>query len=357
MFYIATDDSQQQDDMEVTALCIRLMMTVLFLLAAQDEVSYSTEAYADFPQIDPNRQQFFQYEPLVVSCEGLMGLSGWRVLKKVKGGITPCSGSWETSTGPCRIHSAFPSVDDGEYWCEMGARRSNSINITVTAGSVILESPVLPVTEGDNVTLGCRTKPSDSNVTAQFFKDGLLMENSLTGTMTIHSVSRSNEGLYKCSISKARESPQSWLTVRALQEDPPSPEDSKLLWICIGVCIFLLLLLLVVGLLRFKSCQSTTHTAASPPSVQSSPPTQTASNTACNDDCETSYSFVNKPKKKEESKPPCTDDSMFSTYAVINIPMKRSACQVKTTRDTWKPKQAVNPAGYRGVGTVESSER
>ncbi|XP_042257395.1 uncharacterized protein LOC121889477 isoform X2 [Thunnus maccoyii] len=55
---------------------------------------------------------------------------------------------------------------------------------------------------------------SSSNLTAEFYRDGLHIGSSSTGHMTIHSVSKSDEGLYKCYISGAGESPDSWLAVR-----------------------------------------------------------------------------------------------------------------------------------------------
>ena len=78
-------------------------------------------------------------------------------------------------------------------------------------GSVILQSPVLPVMEGDDVTLTCKTKTS--NLTADFYKDGSLIRTEPAGHMTIHHVSKSDEGLYKCNISSKGESPSSWITV------------------------------------------------------------------------------------------------------------------------------------------------
>ena len=79
--------------------------------------------------------------------------------------------------------------------------------------AVILESPVLPVMEGDTVTLHCMNKMTTS-VTADFYKDGLFIGNSLNGNLTIHRVSKSDEGHYKCNIFGAGESPESWLAVR-----------------------------------------------------------------------------------------------------------------------------------------------
>ncbi|XP_074555323.1 uncharacterized protein LOC141811241 [Halichoeres trimaculatus] len=247
--------------MEVRALCFSLMIRVLFLLAARDEVCCSVKDNTVFPQIIPNRQQFFEYEPITVSCEGLMGLTGWRVMKRIRGKIQPCAATWESSTGPCRVENAIPSIDSGEYWCEIGAKKISSVHITVTAGPVVLDSPAVPVFEGDDVTLSCRNKELDSNSTAQFFKDGVSMGSSVTGSMTIYGVSSFDEGLYKCRISEGGESPQSWFTVReAPTEDPPPPPPEPqlplLLQICISLGIFLVVLLLSAGLLQCKKRQT-----------------------------------------------------------------------------------------------------
>lgn len=84
------------------------------------------------------------------------------------------------------------------------------------AGSVILESPVLPVIEGDSVTLCCRSKAllSACSLRADFYKDGFLIGTTSTRNMTIHNVSKSHKGLYKCNIGGSGYSPESWLSVR-----------------------------------------------------------------------------------------------------------------------------------------------
>ncbi len=92
---------------------------------------------AVFPKVLPNRQQHFKYESIVVSCEGLDGLTGWRVMRKIQGVVKTCAPSWSTSTGPCEIKPAYPDPDSGEYWCEMGGKRSNSVNITVAGMQIV----------------------------------------------------------------------------------------------------------------------------------------------------------------------------------------------------------------------------
>ncbi|TKS93368.1 Fc receptor-like protein 5 [Collichthys lucidus] len=199
--------------MEATAFCIRLLMNVLMVLLAQVQKSYCVQKDgAAFPRVLPNRLQFFEYEFISFNCE-FGGSAEWRVMRTLRE-ITPTNiSNWETSAGSGTINPAFSS-DSGEYWCEDGdGRRSNALNISVTAGSVILESPV-HVTEGDHVTLKCQKKKDSGHPIAEFYKDGLRIKTVYEGNMVISNVSASDEGLYKCYISGAGESPESWLTVR-----------------------------------------------------------------------------------------------------------------------------------------------
>ena len=128
---------------------------------------------------------------------------------------------------------------------------------------MILEVPASPVVEGDKVSLYCRKKDTQSNHIADFYKDGSKLGTWYSNNMTIQNVSKSDEGLYKCSISGAGESPQSWLTVLQVKGDegmfnnsieaaneeirPSShpPNLPSLLWIVVLVA----LMLLVMGLL------------------------------------------------------------------------------------------------------------
>ncbi|KAL2079204.1 hypothetical protein ACEWY4_024948 [Coilia grayii] len=117
------------------------------------------------------------------------------------------------------IHSVRVS-DGGQYWCRAGrgdpayyTQYSNEMLLTVTAGAVILESPVHPVTDGDPLTLRCRYRHQPSNISADFHKDGTLLHTSSTGEVTIPAVSKSHEGLYKCRNPERGESPESWITV------------------------------------------------------------------------------------------------------------------------------------------------
>ncbi|XP_039677819.1 Fc receptor-like protein 5 [Perca fluviatilis] len=135
--------------MEVTAFCIPLLINALMLLVAHIQHGYPQTPVSDAAfRIVPTRLQLFEYESVHFTCEGFNVSAGCRV-RTIKEFIPKCSNDTVTSTVTCTIDFVFQS-DSGEYWCEAGGgKRSNTVNITVTAGSVILESPALPVMEGD----------------------------------------------------------------------------------------------------------------------------------------------------------------------------------------------------------------
>uniref|UniRef100_A0A7N6ADI6 Ig-like domain-containing protein n=1 Tax=Anabas testudineus TaxID=64144 RepID=A0A7N6ADI6_ANATE len=152
--------------------------------------------------VSPNRSQFFKREFVSLSCEEDDSSAGWTLRRNTtKQQMTQCGVDWgETNGSSCNISSLNP-VNSGVYWCESREGSTSSIiNITVSGGSVILQSPVLPVMEGHDVTLHCQTKSPPSKLPADFYKDGSLIGTEPTGHMTIHHVTKSDEGLYKCHI-------------------------------------------------------------------------------------------------------------------------------------------------------------
>ncbi|XP_026016389.1 Fc receptor-like protein 5 [Astatotilapia calliptera] len=198
--------------MEIRALCIRLLMAIMIILGVQDQ-----EFDAVPLRVVPNRLQFFEYESVTFYCEGV---DYCEVVHRIKGKIETCSKTnKKTPTGSsCSIQIVYAD-NSGEYWYETeGGRRSNIINLSFTAGPVILESPAVPVLVEETVTLNCRSKIPSSNFKVDFYKYGNQIHRSSTGNMTIHRVSKSDEGLYKCSISGVGESPESWLKVTGCRE-------------------------------------------------------------------------------------------------------------------------------------------
>lgn len=85
--------------------------------------------------------------------------------------------------------------------------------LLISVNSVILESPTFPVMEGKTVTLCCKKKGALLNHIADFYKDDLKIGTGYSGKMVLHNVSKSDEGLYKCIISGAGESPETSLVV------------------------------------------------------------------------------------------------------------------------------------------------
>uniref|UniRef100_A0A4W6F820 Ig-like domain-containing protein n=1 Tax=Lates calcarifer TaxID=8187 RepID=A0A4W6F820_LATCA len=170
--------------------------------------------------VSPSRSQFFKGDSVSLSCEEDDSSAGWRLRRNTTDKTrAECGAEWGKSSGSSCIISYTLPVDSGVYWCESreGAT-SNIINITVTGKIRLWSYPVLPVMEGHDVTLHCKTKTTPSNLPAAFYKDGSLIRAEPTGHMTIHHVTKSDEGLYKCNISSDGESPPSWITVTG-QED------------------------------------------------------------------------------------------------------------------------------------------
>ncbi|XP_024143531.1 protein turtle [Oryzias melastigma] len=206
--------------------------------------------------VSPSRSQFFEGESVILNCEDDSS-GGWTLRRNTsKGSKTYCGSTWGLGDGlSCNISYLFLS-DSGVYWCESrgGGASSMVVNISVSGGSVILQSPVLPVMEGHDLTLSCQSKTPPSNPSAAFYKDGSLIRTEPTGHMTLQHVSRSDEGLYKCHIRDHGESPSSWISVSdkpSIISAPPYPPH---VWLP-AVYFVVLVLLLSLGLMVRKYLQ------------------------------------------------------------------------------------------------------
>ncbi|XP_041821522.1 low affinity immunoglobulin gamma Fc region receptor II-like isoform X3 [Chelmon rostratus] len=177
--------------------------------------------------VSPSSSQLFSDASVSLSCEEDDSSAAWTARRNTTTETRTWCEDWGKPAGSSCNISYIASWDSGVYWCESGeGATSNTINITVTGGSVILQSPVLPVMEGDNVTLRCQTRTRPSNLTAAFYKDGSHVRTEPTGHMTIQHASRSDEGLYMCHISGHGESPPSWITVTGTPTMTPPPSST-----------------------------------------------------------------------------------------------------------------------------------
>ncbi|XP_059891445.1 Fc receptor-like protein 5 [Gadus macrocephalus] len=206
--------------------------------------------------ISPCRTQFFKRESLRLYCG-----ADERIMTNSKS-VTCSQKRHECNITLAGVHHS------GSYWCDSNSgERGEAVNITVTEGSVILESPVHPVPEGTSVTLHCLTSHKSSkklvvvtriNQSCNFSRDGRLIGVGLTGEMSFAAVNRSHEGLYTCTFSGV-ESPGSWLAVRATSSPESLPPTSlppshhhRLLY-----AVRTLLLLVLLGV--FGGCCWRTH--------------------------------------------------------------------------------------------------
>lgn len=196
----------------------------------------------------PNRSQFFQYEKVSLSCS-----SNWTILRNTS--LHKNQRTTNQNRSSWFFNNNIYYRDSGVYWCqsedgECGA----AVNITVTAGSIILDSPLLPVTEGQNVTLQCIIDPNNkatSEETFQFFKDGLWIGNSSSGDLSLSSVSVEDSGFYmcRCGDELSTERPLQVTAERPqLLAPPPSPLQPMKIPLYRLLCFLFLFLLYTVVL-------------------------------------------------------------------------------------------------------------
>ncbi|XP_045559373.1 uncharacterized protein [Salmo salar] len=208
--------------------------------------------------VSPNRVQFFYNESVSLGCAVQGDSNRWRVKRYLRWGeakVLECPTDWGSVTGStCIFTTTDVWSDTGVYWCESeSGEYSNAVNITVTLKGVALESPALPVTEGDTVTLRCRFQGTPSNLSAEFHKwidNGYLTKTELTGEMTIPAATQSDEGWYRCKQLDQGESHGSWVSVRA-----PDPVWSISLLILLCSLLVISIFLLVTIVLVVKCCR------------------------------------------------------------------------------------------------------
>uniref|UniRef100_A0A3Q2WFU0 Ig-like domain-containing protein n=1 Tax=Haplochromis burtoni TaxID=8153 RepID=A0A3Q2WFU0_HAPBU len=143
-----------------------IMLNHYFVLLKID--SYHPLSFPARLTVSPSSSQFFKDDFVSLSCEEDDSSAGWTLRRNTsKRQRTQCGDGWGKPAGSSCKMSYINPLESGVYWCES---REGPIS-----GSVILQSPVLPVMEGDDVTLLCKTKTTPSNLPAAFFKDGVFI--------------------------------------------------------------------------------------------------------------------------------------------------------------------------------------
>ncbi|XP_028315498.1 uncharacterized protein LOC114471111 isoform X2 [Gouania willdenowi] len=238
-------------------------------------------------RVSLGRSQFFTGESVTLSCEDRDISTGWILKRRTTRSVSQCGHDFGDFVDPNCTMSYLVSWDTGAYWCESkDGVTSGHINLTISGpgSKVLLQSPVHPVTEGQDVVLSCHTNNAGSNTTASFYRDHNHLMTTPTGHMTLRNVSRSDEGFYKCTFSSHGESPPNWISITGVEEreepsggrhktptnktapfvtakaPPTCLSQSVVKWLCLLVafCPYLISTVLVVSLYRARETGSST---------------------------------------------------------------------------------------------------
>ncbi|XP_056104302.1 Fc receptor-like protein 3 [Rhinichthys klamathensis goyatoka] len=195
--------------------------------------------------INPSRSQHFSSDSLSLSCEDQSNSAGWTVRRYTDKHTQTCA----KQTGSRCVIDSLSTSDTGVYWCESeSGEKRRPRNITVHDGEVILESSVDPVIEGETLTLHCLHRSTNSPIlSADFYKDGSLIQNQTTGEMSITTVSKSHEGFYSCKTERGR-SLHSWISVTV----STASSSHLAVGVCVGLSVCLLFFISLVLLRRHK---------------------------------------------------------------------------------------------------------
>ncbi|XP_017158729.1 low affinity immunoglobulin gamma Fc region receptor II-c-like isoform X2 [Poecilia reticulata] len=272
--------------------------------------------------VSPSRSQFFEYESVTLTCEdGNISDGGTVRRNTTRDTRAECEDWGQPANSSCTL-TGLVLLDSGVYWCEStnGSSPSSSSSIQLSV-SVILQSPVLPVMEGDDVTLSCRAKSPAHNLPAAFYKDGSFIGDGPSGHMTLLHVSSSDEGLYQCSISgQDGESPSSWIWVKGRITSTPPPSSSTPLPLSMVLSLssvgFLVFCILLVVLLTRRRCRKPADSAAADPSAAevTEAPDRTASSSAAERNSADDYSST---RRKTPEAPEATDPDPGAVYSSV----------------------------------------
>lgn len=151
--------------------------------------------------------------------------SDWTVMRNNSKGVrTRCAmhGGRKLNGTICQINH-MEWWHTGVYWCEKtDGAVDNLISVTVIYGSLLLRPSAVPIVEGDNVVLTCRTLLDaviEQKDPVRFYKDNVLIGEHAGRRMSIHNFSCAHAGFYKCAI-KRFVSPIMWLEAKKMTKRP-----------------------------------------------------------------------------------------------------------------------------------------
>uniref|UniRef100_A0A3P9N0K6 Ig-like domain-containing protein n=1 Tax=Poecilia reticulata TaxID=8081 RepID=A0A3P9N0K6_POERE len=183
----------------------------------------------------PNWPHIFSGETITLTCE------------VQRGETTEWTYEWkrnETTVQSENDKDLTLSVSEsssGEYRCQCRLR-DDWHSVTKWSEKIPLLVPVLPVTEGDPVTLSCRDKKQNLLSNVFFYHNDKLIHNDNRGELKISAVSKSDEGFYKCQHS-GKYSPRMFLA------NLPAPvRSSSNVLVIIGLFSGILLIILLLFL-------------------------------------------------------------------------------------------------------------
>lgn len=225
--------------------------------------------------VSPDRSQHFTISDFTVRCPS----DSWSVYRTTsfENSSSLCGRPWGRPRGSgCLVGPTLRS-DSGRYWCQdkqRPERCSPAVNVTVYDRAVILETPLFPITEGQNVTLSCFYRAEEhhkpqSDFLVKFFKNEEFIGTFPGGKMSLTPVSKADEGQYMCEHPSKAQSLQSTLIVKELSSttasvspSPPPPQEVEISLYRVLCFVFLFVLdtvILSIGLsvyCRWKRAQA-----------------------------------------------------------------------------------------------------
>lgn len=132
--------------------------------------------------------------------------ANWTALRNTSNGSRHgCESDGVPSQGSvCHITTLYEWMQ-GLYWCEhKDGTVVNLRRLIVSSDALILQPSVLPIIEGDDVVLTCRSSvlcTGGPRAPARFYKDDALLQVHPARQFTITGFSDSDAGLYWCTIN------------------------------------------------------------------------------------------------------------------------------------------------------------